>query len=332
VDSITNHGVELPDPAVCFDDEGYEPSKNDLPKVYDTLTKAVKDLDLKTFCSGINEIYSHVKPTVTVQNQLKAAIVGFTLRQQSKDISYDGPKQFKELGYYDTIIDTDPLLECVEKEIVELKSLEPIRNTRLQDKIRRFPINHKIHSKLNEIYTKLNLLPKPYSIAAINLHISNKDDTFNEYFQTDQKHKPKNDLYTLHMDPKYNYVKTMIYLNTVQKGNGPFAYIPESHRWKFDDVEMLFCKSNQLVNTLSTVELRKINAGLPLWARKNSYFSRQFKNNTDVSNYLYKNLKHFTSDESNFILFEPNFGWHRGTHVQTGERIALQVIMKPNDK
>jgi len=26
VDSITDHGMELPDPAVCFDDEGYEPS------------------------------------------------------------------------------------------------------------------------------------------------------------------------------------------------------------------------------------------------------------------------------------------------------------------
>jgi hypothetical protein len=50
-----------------------------------------------------------------------------------------------------------------------------------------------------------------------------------------------------------------------------------------------------------------------------------------LSEYLYKKLKHFTSDKSNFILFEPNFGWHRGTHVQTGERIALQVIMKPND-
>ena len=34
-----------------------------------------------------------------------------------------------------------------------------------------------------------------------------------------------------------------------------------------------------------------------------------------MSDYLYKKLKHFTSDESNFILFEPNFGWHRGTHV-----------------
>ena len=329
MDSITNHGVELPDPAVCFDDEGYEPSKNDIPKTYEVLSRAIRELDINSFSLGINSLYTSIKPTVTVQNQLKSALVGFTLRQQSNNISYDGPKQFKELGYYDTIIDTDSLLACLEKDIVELKSLEPIRNTRMQDRMLTIPLSHKAFDILNDIYSKLKLLPQPYSITNINLHVSDKDDTFNEYFQTDQKHKPKNDLYTLHIDPKYNYIKTIIYLNTVKRGNGPFAYIPESHRWKFNDVEMLFCKSNQLVNTLSTVEQRKINAGLPLWARKNSYFSRQFKDKTKVSDHLYKKLKHFTSDKSNFILFEPNFGWHRGTHVNTGERIALQIILKP---
>jgi len=326
---ITNHGVELPDPAVCFDDEGYEPSQNDLPLTYDLLSKAIKNSDMNSFSLGINDIYNQVKPTVTIQNQLKSALNGFALSVQTKDIVYNGPEKFKELGYYDTIIDTDSLLDCLEKDIVELKSLEPIRNSRMQDRMLTIPLNHKAFDILNDIYNKLKLLPKPYSITNINLHVSDKNDTFNEYFQTDQKHKPKNDLYTLHIDPKYSYVKTIIYLNTVQRGNGPFAYIPQSHRWKFNDVEMLFCKSNQLTNTLSTVEQRKINAGLPLWARKNSYFSRQFKNNNKMSDYLYKNLKHFTSDKSNFILFEPNFGWHRGTHVDTGERIALQIILKP---
>ena len=330
MDYITNHGVELPDPTDCFDDEGYEPTKNELPKTYEVLVKAIQDLDLDLFSTGIADIYKSVSPSVTVQNQLKSSIVGFSLLQQTKNILYKGPKKFIELGYYDTVIDTDELSSCLEKDIIKLKSTDPIRNTRMQDRMAAIPLDHKAYDILNNIYSKLNLLPKPYSITNVNLHVSNKDDTFNEYFQTDQKHKPKNDLYTLHIDPKYNYIKTIIYLNAVQKANGPFAYIPESHRWKFNDVEMLFCKSNQLANTLSTTEQRSINAQLPVWARKNSYFSRQFKNNTDISNYLYNKLKHFTSDESNFILFEPNFGWHRGTHVQTGERIALQIILKPN--
>ena len=329
MDYITNHGVELPDPAVCFDDEGYEPTKNELPKTYEVLVKAIQDLDLDLFSTGISDIYKSVSPSVTIQNQLKSAIVGFSLLQQTKNILYKGPKQFIELGYYDTVIDTDELSSCLEKDIIKLKSIDPIRNTRMQDRIAAIPLDHKAYDILNNIYSKLNLLPKPYSITNVNLHVSDKDDTFNEYFQTDQKHKPKNDLYTLHIDPKYGYIKTIIYLNAVQKGNGPFAYIPESHRWKFNDVEMLFCKSNQLANTLSTIKQRSINAQLPVWARKNSYFSRQFKNNTDISNYLYNKLKHFTSDKSNFILFEPNFGWHRGTHVKTGERIALQIILKP---
>ena len=121
MDYITNHGVELPDPAVCFDDEGYEPSNNDIPLTYNVLLRAIQELDINSFSLGINSLYTSVKPTVTVQNQLKSALVGFTLLQQSKNISYDGPKQFKELGYYDTIIDTDSLLACLEKDIVELK-------------------------------------------------------------------------------------------------------------------------------------------------------------------------------------------------------------------
>ena len=40
---ITNHGVELPDPAVCFDDEGYEPSNNDIPLTYNVLLKAIQE-------------------------------------------------------------------------------------------------------------------------------------------------------------------------------------------------------------------------------------------------------------------------------------------------
>ena len=181
------------------------------------------------------------------------------------------------------------------------------------------------------IYSKLNITKNTYEITDINLHISDANDTFNEYFQTDQRKKPKNKLYTLHIDPKYSYIKTIIYLNEVKNNNGPFAYVPESHRWHFDEVEMLFCKSNQLVNTLSNSSQRKSNASLPIWARKNSYFSRQLLDGAHTSETVYSQLKHFTTDETNFILFEPNHGWHRGTHVEDGERIALQVIMKPNE-
>ena len=59
-------------------------------------------------------------------------------------------------------------------------------------------------------------------------------------------------------------------------------------------------------------------------------FHDNLKTTLLCQNTYIKKLKHFTSDKSNFILFEPNFGWHRGTHVQTGERIALQIILKPN--
>ena len=332
MDYITDHGVELPDPAVCFDDIGYEVNNNDHPRIYEGFCKAMRELDIKLFTHQLDRLYNNLKPTVTLQDQLKAAISGFYRKIQAMDVKYKGPKDFSELGYFAKSIDINPLYRLVEREIDEVRNLAPIRQNRIQDRILKLGYLHPIYEKLTKLYDKLGILEKPYSITDINLHISDPKDTFNEYFQTDQKHKPKNKLYTLHIDPKYGYIKTIIYLSEVKKENGPFAYIPYSHRWKFDDVEMLFCKSNQLSNTLSTVKDRFVNAGLPLWARKNAYFSRQFKDDDPMSEKVYSQLKHFTSDETNFILFEPNHGWHRGTHVEEGERIALQVIMKPNDK
>jgi len=329
LDNIYQHGVVIPDPAVCFGDNEYESNKNEYPTIYDKLKDSLLDNDIKVFSSAIIELHKEIKSDTQVKKQLEASLKGFVLKDKSKNIKYSGPKTFDDLGYYTTTIDTDPLVKCLKKDIDDLKQRDPIRNTRVQDKIINLPHEHKIHEKLNTLYSKLNIIKKPYEITDINLHISDANDTFNEYYQTDQRKKPKNKLYTLHIDPKYSYIKTIIYLNEVKNNNGPFAYVPESHRWYFDEVEMLFCKSNQLVNTLSNSSQRKSNASLPIWARKNSYFSRQLLDGAHTSETVYSQLKHFTTDETNFILFEPNFGWHRGTHVQTGERVALQVILKP---
>lgn len=329
--NIFEHGVVIPDPTVCFGDSEYEPNTNEYPIIYDKLKDSLLDNNIKLFSNAIIELHKEIKSDAQVQKQLEAAIKGFALKYKYKNIKYSGPKTFDDLGYYTTTIDTDPLVKCLEKDIDDLKQRDPIRNTRVQDKIINLPHEHEIHEKINTLYSKLSIIKKPYEITDINLHISDANDTFNEYFQTDQRKKPKNKLYTLHIDPKYSYIKTIIYLNEVKNNNGPFAYVPESHRWYFDEVEMLFCKSNQLVNTLSNSSQRKSNASLPIWARKNSYFSRQLLDGAHTSETVYSKLKHFTTDETNFILFEPNHGWHRGTHVEDGERIALQVIMKPNE-
>ena len=53
--------TELPDPAVCFDDEGYKPSSNDIPQTYNVVM-AIQDLDINLFSLGINNLYNNVKP------------------------------------------------------------------------------------------------------------------------------------------------------------------------------------------------------------------------------------------------------------------------------
>ena len=49
MNDITDHGIVLPDPAVSFDDEGYEPSKNDHPAISDAILKAIQNLDINFF-------------------------------------------------------------------------------------------------------------------------------------------------------------------------------------------------------------------------------------------------------------------------------------------
>ena len=93
-------------------------------------------------------------------------------------------------------------MEWLKKEINELRNKPPTRNARVQDRIVNLPKHHIIYEKLLDVYTKLNLLEDSYMITDINLHISDNEDTFNEYFQADQKTKPKNKLYTFFN--KYN--------------------------------------------------------------------------------------------------------------------------------
>ena len=221
--NIFEHGVVIPDPTVCFGDSEYEPNTNEYPIVYDKLKDSLLDNDIKLFSNAIIELHKELKSDAQVQKQLEAAIKGFALKDKYKNIKYSGPKTFDDLGYYTTTIDTDPLVKCLEKDIDDLKQRDPIRNTRVQDKIINLPYEHEIHKKINTLYSKLNIIKKPYEITDINLHISDANDTFNEYFQTDQRKKPKNKLYTLHIDPKYSYIKTIIYLNEVKNNNGPFA-------------------------------------------------------------------------------------------------------------
>lgn len=332
---ISDHDVSLPDPAVVFEGKQVV-NTNDHPQLYLRLQHALHIYDRTTFVTNLENLYRELDVNQSfiysthIQQQLQKAVQHFDLKQKNDNISYKiKNKQFNDEGYWDTSIDTDDLNKCLEKDIEKLEESQPIRNTRIQDKIVNLPKDHTIFDKLNKVYTQHKLLPKPFSITDINLHISDNHDTFNEYFQNDQRKYPHNKLYTLHIDPKYNYIKSIIYLNEVTETNGPFAFIPRSHRWEFDSLEMFFAKSNQLVNTLSTPEDRAANATLPIWARKNTYFSRQFEDEDPLSQRLLLMLKHFTSDKSNFILFEPNYGWHRGTHVSEGKRIALQVILKP---
>ena len=111
MDSITDHGIVLPDPAVCFDDHTYEPNdKNDFPKVYDGLLLALQQSDGELFLKNIQELYSNFKPCKTLEKQLLAAVNGFNLKLKTSNINYKGPKGFTENGFYSSDIVTFTVL------------------------------------------------------------------------------------------------------------------------------------------------------------------------------------------------------------------------------
>ena len=82
--NISQHGVVIPDPTVCFGDIEYEPNTNEYPIIYDKLKKGLSDNNIETFISGVTQLYKEIKPDAQVQKQLEASLKGFVLKDKSR--------------------------------------------------------------------------------------------------------------------------------------------------------------------------------------------------------------------------------------------------------
>lgn len=131
-----------------------------------------------------------------------------------------------------------------------------------------------------------------------------------------------------HIDPKLN-VKCMIYLTDVGLNDGPFYYVQGSHLYKKDHiVKRNIAKSINVYNINNTPSKRMEFLCLPKDFQNSSNFGNYILNNSKNGLFLKKNLKPLTSDMGNLFLFDPD-GIHMGGNTNGGERIAIQVILKP---
>ena len=169
-----------------------------------------------------------------------------------------------------------------------------------------------------------------FKLKSSRLHRSTDEDEHNIQTLNDLiKDNPPNHK-NLHIDPKLD-MKCIIYLKEVTNIDGPFSYIKGSHLFgKTSIIEKNFAKAVNVYNINNTKEKRFEFLSLPKDLQKSANFGNYILNDSFNGKYIKNNLTPLTSDLGNIILFDPE-GIHLGGNCYNGgERIAIQVILKPS--
>jgi hypothetical protein len=174
-------------------------------------------------------------------------------------------------------------------------------------------------SKYNQ--TKANL-----KLDTVALHVARPNDSHHYQTLNDVPGNPKT--ISFHMDPKFNVMKAIVYLNEVTETNGPFTTVPKSNRWYHPEFERIIACGNSVGNYLSSPDHRKAMSIFPDVMTKNVIMGRYFEDGSDNSNILLNNMHKYTSEEADCILFDPAQTIHRGGLCDEGERVNLQIIMR----
>lgn len=174
-------------------------------------------------------------------------------------------------------------------------------------------------SKYNQ--TKANL-----KLDTVALHVARPNDSHHYQTLSDVPGNPKT--ISFHMDPKFNVMKAIVYLNEVTETNGPFTTVPKSNRWYHPEFERIIACGNSVGNYLSSPDHRKAMSIFPDVMTKNVIMGRYFEDGSDNSNILLNNMHKYTSEEADCILFDPAQTIHRGGLCDESERVNLQIIMR----
>jgi hypothetical protein len=186
---------------------------------------------------------------------------------------------------------------------------------------------------VNEMFKSFGILQaaskynkfKPLEVKNVVLHIAKPTDQNYKQFLYDCKTVSKTT--NLHIDPKENVMKAMMYLNNITEDDGPFSYIEKSNRWVHDKLQNIFGRAISTGSYCHTPESRAVVFQLPKRLRVSHNFGRLLQDGTEEQERLLKQEKMFTSDKGNLCIFDPA-GMHRGGICNKGNRIALQILMK----
>lgn len=203
------------------------------------------------------------------------------------------------------------------------------------DRLKILDSNHLAHSLLNKLFklhgvfdtvSKYNRSKANFQLDTVALHVARPNDTHHYQTLSDVPGSPKT--ISFHMDPKFNVMKAIVYLNEVTLYNGPFTTIPKSNRWYHPEFERIIACGNSVGNYLSSPAHRKVMSIFPDIMTKNVIMGRYYKDGSKMSKLLLNNQHKYTSKEADCILFDPAQTIHRGGLCDEGERANLQIIMR----
>ena len=177
-----------------------------------------------------------------------------------------------------------------------------------------------------ETVTKYNRTPVDLDLTSIALHVATPTDT--HHYMTLRDMETSSKLVSLHMDPKYNLMKAMVYLNEVDKDTGPFTTLPTSNRWEYDQLERLVACGNSTSNYLDNDGARRVMRHMPSEFRKNVILGRYIMDDTPISDKILSMLHPWLSSEADCIIFDPTQTLHRGGLCTSKNRINLQILMR----
>ncbi|MDC0574046.1 phytanoyl-CoA dioxygenase family protein [Luminiphilus sp.] len=164
------------------------------------------------------------------------------------------------------------------------------------------------------------------AVFSATLQISTPTDSHYKQFFYDCETLP--DTIGMHIDPKSQVVKAMVYLEDVDIDSGPFSYVPGSHRWQHNAVQNLFGRAICTGNYCESPENRRMIFSLPAPLRVSFNFGRAIPPESDQATKLLREEKKFLGPAGSVILFDPGQGIHRGGICNRKPRYALQVQLR----
>ena len=162
-------------------------------------------------------------------------------------------------------------------------------------------------------------------ICLITIQINDEWDSFwRGHFKKRHLEIPKTAFF--HVDNTYGVVKVIAYISDVGGENGPFSYVPGTHRIKVGWLESVILRATDIWLDVHPGE-RSLFASLPKHLRKKAKFGDDIEPDGDWGRWLLANERPMTSADGDLFIFDPK-GIHRGGMVAKGERRIIQVMMR----